>query len=228
MRKLLLFDIDKTLITSKTKTKSRFTEAIKSTYGIEGSTQQIQNQGHGMTDQEIVIEILHANKVPDKIIHTKLDLCLRWMIDNYRILSKDEFIEPLIGVSDSLEYFTQNKCLLGLVTGNLEPIAHYKLKKAGIDRFFQLGGYGNEALLRKDLVKIALQKAKDQFHYSEISNTILIGDAPQDMIAAKVNRIIPVGVLTGVYNREELLSTGAKLVINDLTNFQQILELTTT
>ena len=59
MNKLILFDIDKTLVPSSRAHHKAFSEAFKKVYGIDASIKIINH--HGMTDQQIIIEVLKKN-----------------------------------------------------------------------------------------------------------------------------------------------------------------------
>jgi phosphoglycolate phosphatase-like HAD superfamily hydrolase len=111
----------------------------------------------------------------------------------------------------------KNNVLLGLVTGNLEPIARGKMEKCNLNHFFKVGGFGNENISRTELVKIAIEKAQSEYNFNFSNNVYLFGDAPQDINAGNEAGAISIGVTTGIYSKEELENAGAALVLQDLT-----------
>lgn len=222
MTKLVLFDIDKTLLKSSVGRKKIFSSAFKEVYGIDTTIDIIQYSG--MTDQQIIFETLKINGLKEEEIKSKLDLCMEKMIDTFNeTINNDEFI-VLLGVKELLKVLNDNNVLVGLVTGNLEPIARGKMKKIGLNHYFKVGGFGNENIDRTELVKIAIKKAQDNFDFIFSDNVYLFGDAPQDMKAGKEAGIISVGITTGIYSKEQLENAGASLVLNDLTDTEEILK----
>lgn len=222
MNKLALFDIDKTLIKSSTGRKAIFSLAFKEIYGIATSIDVIQYSG--MTDQEIIFEVLKVNGLTEEKIKSKLDLCMEKIVAEFnKNIDNYEFI-ILPGVKELLEKFKNNNVLMGLVTGNLEPVARGKMKKLNLNHYFKVGGFGNEHINRTELIKIAIKKAQSDFNFILFNNVFLFGDAPQDINAGKAADIKTIGVATGIYTKKQLKNAGASIVLNDLTNTKEILK----
>ena len=222
MTKLVLFDIDGTLVKSSNGHRAAFSAAFKEVYGIETGIDVIQYSG--MTDQQIIIETLKTKGLNEEEIKSKIDLCMEKMVDAFSKMIDDDAIIILPGVKELLEKLKNNNILTGLVTGNLEPIARGKMKKLGLDHYFKVGGFGNEHINRTELVKIAIKKVQDNFDFVVSDNVYLFGDAPQDMKAGSEAGIIPIGITTGIYSKEQLENAGASLVLNDLANTEEILK----
>lgn len=223
MNKLVLFDIDKTLVKTSTGHKATFSIAFKKVYGIDTNIDIIQHSG--MTDQQIIFDVLRLNGLDDAKIKSKLDLCMETMICAFKDSSKDNYVILLNGVLELLTELEINDVLMGLVTGNLEPIGRGKMKIANLNHFFKVGGFGNEHVSRTELVRIAIKKAQSNFNFIFSENVFLFGDAPQDMNAGKEAGAIPVGVITGIYSKKQLENAGASVVLDSLTNTNEILKL---
>ncbi|MCX6761781.1 MAG: HAD family hydrolase [Candidatus Moranbacteria bacterium] len=219
--KLVLFDIDKTLVKSSAGHRAAFSAAFKEIYGIDASIDIIQPSG--MTDQQIIFEVLKIKGLDEEKIKSKLDLCMEKMADVFSGMIATAELTILPGVKELLEELKNNGVLIGLVTGNLEPIAQSKMKKLNLDRYFKVGGFGNDHIDRTELVKIAIKKARSKFDFIFSNNVYLFGDAPQDMKAGNEAGIIPIGVTTGIYSKQQLENAGASLVLNDLTDTEEIL-----
>lgn len=223
MDKLILFDIDKTLIKSSKGHSTAFSEAFKIVYGID-TTIDIINP-HGMTDQQIIIEVLKKNGLDEQTIKSKLEECMKVMVDSFnKIVAKDEII-VLNGVQELLEEINKHNVLMGLVTGNLEPIARGKLKKVGLNHYFKVGGFGSDDINRTNLVRLAIKRSEENFDFKFDNNVFLFGDAPQDMIAGKGANIRTVGVTTGIYSKKELENAGADFILNNLKNINKVLKI---
>jgi phosphoglycolate phosphatase len=221
MRLLAFFDIDNTLIQSSSGHVAALLGAIREVYGLEVSINVINH--HGMTDQEIITRILAEYEVNLADIGTGLQDCLDCMPLKYSAIVECEKIVMMEGVLNLLTQLEQNGIILGLVTGNLEKIARAKLKKIGIDHFFKIGGFGSDHINRTNLVKIAVQRAEEQFNFGSHPRVFHFGDAPQDMKAGREAGVVPIGVTTGVFSAEQLTSAGAEKVIPDLKDTDDIL-----
>ena len=196
--------------------------SIGEIYGLEASTDVINY--HGMTDQEIITGILEKYEIDQATITSGLPDCLESMPRKYAQIVKSERVVILPGVSDLLFRMEQFGIVLGLVTGNLEEIAHAKLKKVGIDHFFRVGGFGSDHINRSELVKIAIHRAEAQFDFGSRRRVFHFGDAPQDMRAGREAGVVPIGVATGVFTADQLMSAGAQKVLPDLLDAGEILQ----
>ncbi len=221
---LILFDIDKTLIQSSTaKDTIAYPAAFKNIYGVDATIDFAKVQG--MTDQQIIIDTMKAKGVDEKIIHSKLQACMNAMVSAFNRVADTDIIVVLPGIPELLKELHRRKVLMGLVTGNLEPIARTTLRKVKLDHYFPIGGFGSDHIDRAVLVKIALQRAQEQYHFSKSGTVILCGDAPQDMQAGKKARVRTMGVTTGIYTKEQLLKAGADIIINNWKDTQKVLAL---
>src|SRR5437588_12796788 len=101
--------------------------------------------------------------------------------------------------------------MVGLLTGNLEPIAMAKMRKAGLEGHFDFGAFGEESATRSELVPVALDKAR-----VPAAQAVVVGDTPLDVEAARVHGVKSLGVTTGPFDEEELKEAGADLVVGSL------------
>lgn len=221
MKKLILFDIDGTLVARHEGHNEAFAVAFKEVHGINASIHMVDY--HGKTDQQIIRDVLKACGVSQDAIDAKMDQFMQVMCDYYVTVGPSLTIELFDGVTKTLDALNDGDYLLGLVTGNLEPIAHTKLGRADIDKYFKLGGFGNEALDRSQLVLNAVEKAKQQFDFHQDDNVFVIGDTPRDIEAATKAGVKSIGVTTGIYNSDQLSQAGATVVINSIADVIVIL-----
>ncbi len=221
MDKLVLFDIDKTLLKSARGHHLAFSEAFRKVYGINTDIDVIEHDG--MTDQQILMEILKKNGVTEEEIKLKMQKCMTVMVNYFNRVVKDENITVLDGVRELLKELQKNDILTGLLTGNLEPIARAKLTKVGLNDFFKLGGFGSDDANRANLVKIAISRAKEKFNFNGI--VFMVGDALKDMEAGKQAGVKNIGVATGKYSIEQLKVAGADFTLPDLKNKEEFLKI---
>lgn len=221
INKLILFDIDKTLITNATGHKAAFSRAVKEVYGID-TTVEIINY-NGMTDPMIIMGVLKKNGLEESEIISKIDNCKKAMVNHFDKLKDNDEMEILEGAVELLKELDKRNFLIGLVTGNLEPIAWGKMRRFQIHRYFKLGGFASDDSNRTELVKIAIKRAEENYNFKFDNNAFLFGDTPQDVNAGNEAGIITVGVATGIYSKEELKEAGASFTIDNLKNINNIL-----
>ena len=120
------------------------------------------------------------------------------------------------GVVPLLERLRRRGVLLGLVTGNLTRIGWRKLERAGLHGYFRFGAFGEMAKNRAGLARLAIREARAQGWIDRGAAVSLIGDAPQDIQAARANRIRAISVKTGITPVEELETLQPDLLLRDL------------
>lgn len=223
MDKLVLFDIDKTLIKTTKAHGAVFSETFNKVYGIDTNIDIIEH--HGMTDLQIVFEVLKKNGLDEATIKSKLEEYIKVVLSSFRERINKEEIILLDGVRELLDELNKKDVLMGLVTGNLEPVAEIKLKMVGLNDYFKVGGFGSDDVNRTNLVKIAIKKAEDNFNFKFNNNVFLIGDTPRDMKAGKEAGVKTIGVMTGIYLEGQLKEGGADFVLPDLKNKEEILKI---
>jgi len=220
MNKLVLFDIDKTLIDRSICHHVAFSYAFKKVYGVTVDISIINYAG--MTDPQIAVEVLKCVGLDENLIKAKLDECMKAVVDYFKENVEREDIPALDGARELLDTL-ENKVIIGLITGNLEPIAIEKMKKAGLSRYFQVGGFGSDNINRTELVKTAIKRAKDG-HDFDGSEIFVFGDTPRDIKAGFESGAKTVGVATGRYSKDELKDSGADFAFDNLKDKERIVE----
>jgi phosphoglycolate phosphatase-like HAD superfamily hydrolase len=101
--------------------------------------------------------------------------------------------------------------LLSLVTGNLEPVARLKLRRAGLGHFFPTGqgGFGSDHEDRAALPAVARRRAGEHHRSYPRERTVVIGDTPRDILCARADGVHAIAVATGPYRAAELSDADA-------------------
>lgn len=220
--KLALFDIDGTLMKgSKLKDEIALPQAIEKTYGLKVDIDVINR--HGMTDPLIIIEVLKKHGLDESAILPKLEECEKTLAGIFAENIKNDELGVFPGVDESLGQLESHGVLLGLVTGNLEPIARLEMERIGLNRYFRLGGFGSDSGNRTELVRLAIKRAKESFGF--YGDVFLFGDTPKDIKAGLEAKVNTVGVATEIYSMEELKEAGADFVLENLRNPAKVLEI---
>lgn len=215
--KLLLFDIDQTLVNTGGAGLRALDRACQKLFQIDRAMDGI--SPHGKTDPAIVREILRVrlNK-PDPAleeIQTVLESYLSFLKDEVRLSVQYRVLPGIISLLDHL--VAHKDAVLALATGNIEMGGRVKLERGDLNRYFEFGGFGSDAEDRTELVrKAAVRAANKNGGEFDPSNVFVIGDTPLDIDAGKRAGFKTVGVATGSYSVDQLLAAGATFAVSDL------------
>ena len=223
MKGLILFDIDKTLVKSSMEYVIAFSKGFREVYDIDSTIDIIDYCG--MTDQQIIVEVLKKKGLTESEIDLEIHECMDVILDYFDKIKDSIQVEVLVGVLKLLKELKEQNFIIGLVTGNLEPIGRGKLEKVGLNHYFRFGGFGSDDASRTKLVKLAIKRAGENFGFKFEDNVFLFGDTPRDMNAGNKAGVVAIGVATGGYSKEELEDANADYVVRNLGDTQGILDL---
>jgi phosphoglycolate phosphatase-like HAD superfamily hydrolase len=212
---LVLFDIDGTLVRrAGPHHRQALVDAVRKVAGIETTTDGIPVQG--MLDPDILTMMMLNAGMDPAAIRQALPEILERAPEFYFSSVPDLRDKTCPGARELLDELQRREVLLALVTGNLTPIGWRKLQRAGLDRYFRYGAFGEAAKDRAGLAKMAVERARAEHCIAPETPISLIGDAPADIIAAKANGIRSIAVCTGLTSREELAAHAPDLIVEDL------------
>ncbi len=223
MNRLVLFDIDKTLLVGSSFHYTALKDALSEVYGIKNPKAVKKMQG--MTDLKIICETLSQENMDLKTIKAGLNECMELMYLKFQDALQKNDLKVLDGVKILLENLQRLDIPMGLVTGNIEAIAWLKLEKVGLKKYFKFGGFGDKIIKRSGLVKNALDASANNIGIVKPENIFLVGDTPRDIIGGQKFGVRTIGVATGDFSKEELIIAGAEFVIEDLNNTKNVLDI---
>ncbi len=203
--KLLLFDIDGTLIRSHGAGREALTAALAAVFGTAGPIAEYHMSGK--TDPRIITDLMTAVGIPAQQIKEKLTAVYEHMSEFGRAIFPAKEMVPCPGAPELLRRLNQREdVLLGLVTGNIQATAPLKLATAGIDPgLFRVGAYGSDGMDRNQLPPIAMQRAKELTGRAFTgNNTAIIGDTPADILCARAGKATAIAVASGWHAEETL------------------------
>jgi phosphoglycolate phosphatase len=196
-RALVLFDIDGTLVRrAGPHHREALVHGVRRVTGWETTTDGIPVQG--MLDPDILTRMMKAAGGRPREIKAAMPDVLRAAERYYLRVCPELTSRHCPGVAPVLERLARRSVLLGLVTGNLTRIGWRKLERAGLRHYFRFGAFGEMARTRSGLARLALREAHDKKWIERGAPVSLIGDAPQDIEAAKANRLRAISVKTGI------------------------------
>lgn len=205
----LLWDIDGTLITHAPAKRDRHAHAVALALGVDAHPVVA---GTGKTDRQIVVEIIAVHDEPaDALVDAALEHLDRITEDDLR----SEPAEPIDGVGDVLRGLGRTGVLNRLLTGNTPRRAELKVDSAGLGEHFdpQAGFYGHVHATRFDLVA----QAATELGPDEIPRTVIVGDTPLDIAAARSAGFPVISVATGTVSAAELASHRPDALLSDFS-----------
>jgi phosphoglycolate phosphatase len=225
MPKLVLFDIDGTLVLTGGAGLRAMTRACQEIIGHADALEGIPVAGR--TDWIILHDTLsRLGRDLDRDLFDRLR-------DTYVQYLRHEILRPgkgfngaLPGVPELLESLHGREDVhLALLTGNFEAGARIKLERFDLWRYFRCGAYGDDAPDRNALVPVAVERATACGIPAIVpADVIVVGDTPHDVACARAAGATPIGVATGGYTADELRACGADVVFDTLRDTDRVIE----
>jgi phosphoglycolate phosphatase-like HAD superfamily hydrolase len=221
-RRLLLFDIDGTLITSGGAGEWALRDAMKARFGIDEDLGGILLAG--ATDKKIAVAMLEKNGLapsPENITA---------LLDEYlghletRIPKHNGRVLP--GMIELLEVLAKREeAVLALLTGNVVRGAEIKLTHYGVWHHFEFGAFADDHHDRNELGKFARARAIDR-HGIEFppEKIYVIGDTPRDIECGRAIGAKTVAIATGHYSLEELAEHTPDFLFRDFSETERVVE----
>jgi len=222
MKRLLLFDIDGTLVLGGP-AKGAFHTALLETFGTAGDIET--HNFAGKTDPQIARELLSVAGLSD----AEIDAGFPALWDRYLHHLGERLpghpMNVLPGVGSLLQALSEEADVaLGLLTGNIVRGAELKLRSVGLFDHFRMGSYGSDSEIRNDLAPIALQRAAETWRPFDPREVWVIGDTPADVECGQAGGTRTLGVATGRYGPEILAQAGADVVLDDMADTGRTLD----
>lgn len=225
MSRLILFDIDGTLVDTLGAGRAAIGSAMEAVYGETGPLEDF--DFHGRTDPSIVRGLLRSVGWEDSAIDASMSDV--WALYYERLGDELERLTDEVGecpgVSPLLDALTEDGgYAIGLVTGNMQESANRKLLACGLADRFAFGAYGSDSEWRDELPPVALRRAQDVFGRPfEMTQAVVIGDTPEDIRCARANDARVVCVTTGRHSAAALAEHDPDVVFPDLSDTEEVM-----
>jgi phosphoglycolate phosphatase-like HAD superfamily hydrolase len=219
--KLLLFDIDGTLLSAHGVPKTAMATVLARRYQ---SFRYDQNYDFsGRTDPQIIEHLLQHDKrefSEDLLKEILWEFCIE--LKKEILNGRKPVIHP--GVCELVQKLENiENVYLGLVTGNVSAGAQIKLEAVDLNAYFPIGGFGDDSKDRNDLPPIAKTRAEVYFNQKFYPDDIwIIGDSIYDIECAQKNSIRCLAVSTGKTSKEKLIAANPEFLEDDLSNIEKI------
>ncbi|HSM54778.1 MAG TPA: HAD family hydrolase [Candidatus Sulfomarinibacteraceae bacterium] len=224
--RLILFDIDGTLIRSNRAGRAALVYALENLFGTAGPIDHYQMAGK--TDPLIITELLQAAGLDVRDVEERLEQVYELMAERGQILFPQTGIRPCPGVPELLQALQQRDgVVLGLVTGNNHLTAPLKLAAAGIDPGrFVAGAYGSDDSDRNLLPALAMERAGRRLGYRFSGHsTVVVGDTPADILCAHASKATAVAIATGSHAADTLARYNPDYLLDNLMDTKTVLEI---
>jgi phosphoglycolate phosphatase len=208
-----LFDIDGTLLNSRDAVHYfAFKRAVRSVFGCEPRIEGVQVQGS--TDVLIMRDMTRLAGMSEGEFRAKLPQAIAEICGDVERNQHDLRPELCPSILELLEQLHSAGKLLGVTSGNLEPIGWAKLRAAGVRHYFQFGSFSDRNETREEIFRWGANKARETLGPS--ARLCFVGDTPADVLAAKAVGEPIMAVATGEFSVDQLTEHGPEMCLTCL------------
>jgi len=223
-RRLIIFDMDRTLVDFTKRYISAYRIAVREAYGIEGEPDL--DRAPGNTQANIIRMICLEAGLDRETIEAGLKEATTVLATTILSLLEDDLRFGILpGAEELLGVLTSQGQALALVTGTISQIARVVLFRTGLERFFPVCACGDEEEDREELLQLAIRRAHAAYRLDAASdNLVVVGDAPRDIEAGKAVGARVVAVATGHHTVSVLAAYEPDVILPDLRDHRAALE----
>ena len=221
--RLVLFDIDGTLLSAGRAARESVLAALESTYGWSGNGSS--HDFSGKTDPQIVRELVEES-VGKERCEASLEKALESYLEELSRRLSPEMVTPKPGVPELLARLAaEPRVTLGLLTGNLERGARMKLEPPGFNPYFSFGAFGSDCADRYRLPAIAVADARERCgRVFEGKSIVIVGDSVHDVACGRMLNVRSVAVATGPTPAERLAAEAPDALLASFADVEAGLE----
>ena len=208
--RLVLFDIDGTLITDRGAARDAFADALEAVYGYDGDLSPYDFSGR--TDPQIARWVLRDRGFTDEAIDEAMPRLWTVYLEGLGRNATADRVRTLPGMRELVaELHEHRDIVLALLTGNIEPGARLKLGGANLNGYFPFGAFGSDSSDRTKLPPFAIERASAhvgrQFRGSDV---VIIGDSIYDVRCGVPYEATTIAVASGKTPAETLRAENPK------------------
>jgi phosphoglycolate phosphatase len=225
-KRVLLFDIDGTLLDLQGEGRRFMRQALLAVFGVAGPIDSYDMSGK--TDWQIVTDLMCLAGVDSQVIEDNLEAAFAAYAREVARAVPGLQVRALPGMIALLDRLKNESVFqMGLLTGNVREAVPYKLRAAGIDpAIFRFGVFGSEHRDRNNLPFLALERlAKLQDAPVHPNSVLVIGDTPRDIDCARHAGMKVLSLATGLYDRDVLARHQPDYLLDDLTVIDTVMEI---
>lgn len=221
--KLVLFDLDGTLVTTGLAGKYGLDLAIENLYGKKPVYPFEMLLGNTDTHNfhSVYKHIFGKNLSAAEFKKLKAEY-LKVLPGVVKKQFKSKKYSVIKGIEKFLAALSKNKNIaLALGTGNFEEAAYIKLAPSKLGKYFKTGGFGTDSQVRAEMLAAGVRRAEKFFKTKfKPEDVFIVGDTPKDIVAAKANGYHSAVVLTAHSDRKTITRAAAELEEEDFTDLE--------
>jgi phosphoglycolate phosphatase-like HAD superfamily hydrolase len=221
--KLVLFDIDGTLLTDRGASREAFGDALRAVYDYGDDLSRYDFSGR--TDPQIAHMVLkdagHAREEIEEQLPRLWELYLAGLARN----ATPERVRVMPGMRDLVAALHEHEDVgLALLTGNIERGARLKLGGASLNDYFAFGAFGSDSADRTELPPVAIRRASTHLgkHFAG-SDVVIIGDSIYDVRCGVPYDATTIAIASGKTSAEVLRAENPRHFFEDASDFQSVL-----
>lgn len=222
--RLVLFDIDGTLLSDRGASREAFAVALREVYGYEGELSRYDFSGR--TDPQIARMVLGDAGFTQQEIDAAMPRLWELYLEGLARNATTERVHVMPGMRELVAALHEHEhVVLALLTGNIEPGARLKLGGALLNHYFPFGAFGSDSADRTELPPIAVERASAhmgrRFRGSEV---VIIGDSIYDVRCGVPYDATTIAVASGKTSAETLRAENPTHLFADVTDLERVLE----
>ncbi|MEK7366442.1 MAG: HAD hydrolase-like protein [candidate division NC10 bacterium] len=224
--RILLFDLDGTLVLTGGAGVRALARAFQDLYGLQDAGRGV--PFHGRTDLRIIRDIVERKLHRPMGADEAVAICDRYLPYLEEEVQRSATYRVLPGVPALLTLLAaRGDCLVGLGTGNVEAGARIKLARADLNRFFPFGGFGSDAEDRVELLRRAAARgeARRGPGADGLAQVVVIGDTHLDVESGRALGARTVAVATGGESAAALEQAKPDVLLADLSDAEAFLRI---
>lgn len=222
--KLIIFDLDQTLVELTSTHDEAFARMFRGVFGVEARITEIDYAGRSLMDSFTVLAGMKGVP-PDVFNARKPGLMQAYERAFAGIVPEDASGHVLPGVQRLLGRLSKTDSLLMLYTGDSPGIVRTVFKATGLGKYFKACFYGTEVEARTDMVRMAVERAREitgkTFAGKDI---VIVGDSVRDVECGRQFNALTIAVATGLHSAEGLSKSGPDFLFQDLTNCEKVMQ----
>ena len=219
-RRLVLFDVDCTMIDAHGAGGRAMFRAMDELYGVRGELDGY--SFHGRTDPAIIFDLATRWGAPEEVVRAGLQACLARYVEILGEELGDDDVDVLPGVHELVTALAvDRRVVLGVLTGNVAEGLALKLAPTGLLPLFKVLASGSDSAVRPELAQVAVERAARltgrRFVGKEI---VVIGDTPADILCGAELDVRTIAVATGRHTLADLALYAPDHLFADLSDWQ--------
>lgn len=221
--RLVLFDIDGTLVSDHGASRGAFKDALESVYGYDRDLAVYDFSGR--TDPQIAFMVLRDAGFSDETIASKIDTLWEVYLAGLARNATPGRVKVLPGMIALVEALAQrDDVTLALLTGNIEPGARLKLAGPSLNDYFPFGAFGSDSADRQQLPPIAMQRATDRTgHTIHGEDVVILGDSIYDVRCGAPYNATTIAIASGKTSAELLRAENPRHFFESAEDFEGLM-----